>query len=804
MRYNAPGGIFVADASISRKRLTVTGQVQGVGFRPFAYRLALALGLTGWVRNDPHGAVLEVQGPPPRLAEFARRLRAEAPPLASIETCRDEPACAVAAEKAFDIQASEGGELADAQITVDVSVCGDCLREMRDPLDRRFGYPFINCTQCGPRYSIVRGVPYDRPLTTMADFDMCPDCAREYADPASRRFHAQPIACPRCGPAVWLADSAGRRIASESPIRESARLLRDGKILAVKGLGGFQLACRADCQEAVKRLRLRKRRDAKPFALMAADIAQVGDLCDVSDAARRLLRGPARPIVLMPTRRDGAGLAAGKAAICLAVAEGLSTIGVMLPYTPLHALIFQELAAIGRAEEETPGSLWPPLLVMTSGNFSDEPLEKDNDSAVARLGAIADAMLLHNRRIERRVDDSVVQIHADGSPAVVRRARSFAPRPLRLADIIGDHPPILAVGAELKNAVCLLAGGRALLSEHIGDLKDGRAYRHFMDTIHHLENLFEVQPLVFAADMHPQYLSTQYALRRSRGQIADRPGGRLVRVQHHHAHLASLLAEHGRGGPVIGLIADGVGYGEDGASWGCEVLHGGLAECRRLGHLRYLPLPGGDAAARETLRPAVAAVSGAMGSSADQALRSCRQDVPAEKIEAVLGLLHAGARCPPSSGLGRWFDVAAWLCGVADENRFEAEAAMKLESIADPRVRDACAFSIEAEEPFLIDWRPMAEGMVADILSGAGAAYVAAKFHNTIARFLLAAAMRARELTGTATVGLSGGCFANRRLASRLAETLAEEGFEVLRHAEVPCNDGGIALGQAVAAAASR
>jgi hydrogenase maturation protein HypF len=487
----------------------------------------------------------------------------------------------------------------------------------------------------------------------------------------------------------------------------------------------------------------------------------------------------------------------------------------MLPYTPLHVLLLEGLQALGPGEDEPADVLWPPPLVMTSGNFSDEPLEKDNDSAVARLGAIADALLLHNRRIERRVDDSVVQVHEDGSPAVVRRARSYAPRPVRLEGVLegpgparpehllgGPDLPVLAVGAELKNTVCLLAGGRALVSEHVGDLKDGRVYRHFIDTIHHLEKLFEVAPQLVAADLHPQYLSTEYALRRWRGQIAGRPACRILRVQHHHAHLASLLAEHGRGGPVLGLVCDGAGYGDDGASWGCEVLHGDVRGYQRLGHLRYLPLPGGDAAAHQTLRPAVAAAYETFGPDCAQRLLACRPDAPRERIDPVVGMLQMEVNCPPSSSLGRWFDAVAWLCGVAEENRFEAEAAMRLESEADPGVRDAYSFSIEAQGPFLIDWRTTMEGMVMDLIGGAGAPYVAAKFHNTVARFLLAAARRGRELTGTAAVGLSGGCFANRRLTEMLARWLAEDGFEVLRHQEVPCNDGGVSLGQAAVAAA--
>jgi hydrogenase maturation protein HypF len=761
------------------------------------------MGLTGWVRNDSHGATLEAQGVPAQLDAFARRLRDEMPLLGRLETCEESPADVLAAEDRFDIVPSEHGELADAQVTVDVAVCPECLREMADPTDRRYRYPFINCTQCGPRYSIVRGIPYDRPNTTMADFAMCPACAEEYGDPASRRFHAQPIACAVCGPSVWLVDSSGRQMVCDDPVHEAAAMLREGFVLAVKGLGGFHLACRADQQDVVLRLRKRKRRDAKPFALMVADLDQARALCEVGPQAEALLEGPLKPAVLMPIRRSPSGAEPGKRPpVCPAVAEGLSTLGLMLPYTPLHHLLLLTLKDLGRGAEDSPDCLWPPPLVMTSGNYSDEPLESENDSAIAALGAIADAILLHNRKIERRVDDSVVQIHADGEASVVRRARGYAPRPVRLAGLVSGHPVVLAVGAELKNTVCLVSGERALVSEHIGDLKDGRVYRHFMHTIHHLEKLYDVTPQVVAADMHPQYLSTEYALRRWRGQIAGRSAVPIIRVQHHHAHLASLLAEHGRSGPIIGLVCDGTGYGDDGASWGCEVLYGDLKSYQRVGHLRYLPQPGGDAAAKETMRPAVAAVFDALPSSCEDYLLACRPEMPKQRIEPILSMLQMEVNCPPSSSLGRWFDAVAWLCGLAEHNRFEADAAMTLESVAAPGVTDVYGFAIVAEGPFIIDWRMMVEGLVHDLLGGAGAAHVAAKFHNTVARFLLAAAQRAREITGETAVGLTGGCFANRYLTALLTKWLREEGFEVLRHHEVPCNDGGLALGQAVVAAA--
>jgi hydrogenase maturation protein HypF len=780
----------------SRRRLRVTGQVQGVGFRPFVYRLAAELRLTGWVVNDARGVAIEAQGPPRALDALARRLsppagrpgkgRQQLPPLAQIDRCEVAAADVIPGEKHFDIRPSEGGEIADAQVTVDTATCADCLRELADPDDPRYGYPFINCTNCGPRYSIVERIPYDRPNTTMADFAMCPLCARQYADPADRRFHAQPVACPACGPAVWLVDTHGRQIAVADPLAAAAAMLVDGRIVAVKGLGGFHLACRGDDDHAVRRLRRRKRRDAKPFALMVADIEQAEALAEVTAEARELLTGALRPVVLL-ARRAGANIAP-------AVAEGLDTLGVMLAYTPLHHLLFQRLSSAAGGEA--------PPLVMTSGNYSEEPLVKDNAAAVSHLGQIADALLLHNRRIERRIDDSVVQAPPGGGVSVVRRARGYAPRPVRL-EVGGEGDGgILAVGAELKNAVCLWAGGRAVLSEHIGDLNDGRTYRHFIDTINHLEALFEVRPALLAADLHPAYLSTQYARKRHRGELPGREALPIIRVQHHHAHVAACLAENGRADEVIGLAADGVGYGDDGAVWGCEVLRADLVGYERLAHLRYLPLPGGDAAARQTWRPAVAALHETFGEDWPAQLGNVRLAVAEADAEAAAEMLTLGANCPPASSLGRWFDAVAALCGVAAENRFEGEAPMKLEAAIDPAARGEYPFALEAAGPFQIDLRPMVEALVADLGSGVPAGAVAARFHNTVVSFLLAAAARAREETGLETAALSGGCFANRYLTARLSAALADEGFEVLRHRTVPCNDGGVALGQAAIAAA--
>ena len=770
--------------AIQRKRLLVTGQVQGVGFRPFVYRLAMELGLTGWVLNKAAGVTIEVQGAPEAVGRFAERLPSELPPLAEIATCQVRDVEVMAGEKHFEIHPSEGGELTDAQVTVDTATCADCLRELADPDDPRYGYPFINCTNCGPRYTIVHRIPYDRPNTTMADFDLCPLCSREYGDPSNRRFHAQPVACPVCGPTVRLVDPEGCQLHVRDAIRAAAEMILDRKIVAIKGLGGFHLACRADDEDTVRRLRERKRRDAKPFALMVRDLDRARELCEITPEAEALLAGHLRPIVLLP-RRDG-DAPPGICRVAPAVALGLNTLGIMLPYTPVHHLLFQHV--------ELP-------LVMTSANYSEEPLVKDNDEAIRRLGRLADALLVHDRRIERRLDDSVVQVLAGGRTSVVRRARGYAPQPVRI-DVASFAGGILAVGAELKSAVCLYRDNRAVLGEHIGDLKDGPTYRHFIDTIAHLETLFEIVPEVIAADLHPQYLSTEYALRRHRGEVSGRSAGRLVRVQHHHAHAASCLAENGRRDEAIGLVCDGVGHGLDGAVWGCEVFRMDLQHCERLGHLRYTLLPGGDQAAKQCYRPAVAIAYDALGEACLEHPAILRIQRDAATLDETVQLLRTGLNSPASSSLGRWFDAVAALCGVAAENHFEGEAPMVLESALASGVDEAYAFRIDADGPFQIDLRPAVVELLDDLVAGTEASVVSARFHNTVADFLRASARRAREATGLEVVALSGGCFANRYLTGRLVALLEADGFDVLTHHRVPTNDGGVALGQAVIAAA--
>jgi hydrogenase maturation protein HypF len=772
---------MTSGAPTSRCRLTVSGQVQGVGFRPFAYRLARELGLTGFVINNMTGVYLEVQGAAGALDEYERRLGIELPPLASIKQLERQTVGLMAGDKCFEILPSEGGELVDAQITVDTAVCGECLAEMNSPEDLRHGYPFINCTNCGPRYTIVRDIPYDRPNTTMADFGMCPVCAGQYRDPADRRFHAEPIACPRCGPRVWLVDAGGRQLPCDDPIASAAMMLVDGKIVAIKGLGGFHLACRADDDAAVLRLRQRKHRDAKPFALMVCDMETAAGLCDLNSQAASLLKGAVRPIVLAPLGPDAAKISGH-------VANGLATIGVMLPYAPLHHLLFARGA--------------PAALVMTSGNLSNEPIVKDNDAAIEQLSGIADAILLHNRRIERSVDDSVTQITSGGRLQILRRARGYVPKPICLTSAAEDSPAILAVGGELKNAICLLHRGRAVLSEHIGDLTDGRVYRHFIETIDHIEKLLAICPELLAADLHPAYMSTQYARRRHCGDLPGRSELPMISIQHHHAHIASCLADNDRCGPVIGLVCDGAGYGDDGATWGCEVFEADLVGYRRLGRLRYLSLVGGDAAGRETVRPAIAALYDTFGDDYREHLALARSPGDSRTADALAEMLALGVNCPPASSLGRWFDAVAYMTGVATANRYEGEAPMMLESAAAEGVDDSYAFDIRSTGPFEIDLRPMVADLCGDLRAGKETGVISARFHNTVADFLLAAAIRARTETSLNTVAVSGGCFANRYLTGRLIDALQARDFEVLTHRRIPCNDGGIALGQAVIAEA--
>ena len=760
-----------------RRRLEIRGRIQGVGFRPFVYRLATELYLGGLVGNDAHGAFVEVEGWPSAVERFTRRMQSELPPLGRIMslTCREMP---VRNDPEFRIDTSRPAADQDAEITPDTATCGDCLRELLDPGDRRYRYPFINCTNCGPRYSIIQAVPYDRPNTTMAKFRMCPRCRREYDDPADRRFHAQPNACPACGPRLWAADPAGNEIDGDA-IGLAAARLHEGQIVAVKGLGGFHLAVRADDDAAVARLRERKAREAKPLAVMVRSLEAARELVELDAAAAAALVDPTRPVVLAPKRRG--------APISAEVAPGSDCHGVMLPYTPLHHL----LLAAG-----------PGPLVMTSGNPSEEPLCRDNDEALRRLGGIADLFVLHDRDIERRVDDSIVKaVRIPGGPGEpeprivpIRRARGLVPGAIAVPD--RGVGPVLAVGAELKSAVCLLAGTTAVLSEHLGELSNPAAYRNFAGTIERFKELLRLEPEIVAYDLHPDYAATRYA----RGLPL-----RATAVQHHHAHVVSCMADCGISGRVVGVCCDGTGYGTDGAVWGCEVLLCDEADFERAGQLAYYPLPGGDAAALETWRPAAGLLHATFGRDWIAAGRFAFDRVKPDALAVADRRLNAAAdRIPRTSSLGRLFDAAAFLLDLRERNRFEAEAAMAIEALAATRPHaDPLEYAIADGDggPMRMDFRPMVRDLVERIVAGRCPAELARAFHETVARMLADCADRAAAMAGLDRVVLSGGCFANRILLERVCELLQARGREVFVHDRVPTGDGGIALGQAVAAA---
>jgi hydrogenase maturation protein HypF len=758
----------------------VEGVVQGVGFRPFVYGLATRLGLSGLVGNDVDGVFAEVEGSPAAVAEFLRALEREPPPLAKVERVTASRTAATGTQASFEIVASDPTGRRRTLIAADTATCDDCLRELADPADRRFRYPFINCTNCGPRFTIVKDVPYDRPLTTMAKFTMCERCAAEYHDPANRRFHAQPTCCPDCGPRLTLLDESGkpfRGVAWEekgqpvpATLAAAAAMLRAGRVLAVKGLGGYHLAADAAREEAVAALRARKHREDKPFAIMAADLAAVRRLAQVDDAAATLLTSQARPIVLLP-RHPGAAVAAS-------VAPGNRQLGIMLPYTPLHHLL---LAAVDGP------------LVLTSGNVSDEPIAYRDADALDRLAGIADGFLTHDRAIHIRTDDSVART-VGGRPMLVRRSRGYVPEAVRVRS--GFPRPVLACGAELKNTFCLGKENRAFISHHIGDLENAETLRSFTEGIEHFTRLFDLTPQVVAYDLHPEYLSTKYAL--------DRENVDLVGVQHHHAHIASCLADNGTDGPVIGVAFDGTGYGPDGTIWGGEFLIASLAKYLRAGHLAPVPMPGGAAAIRQPWRMAASYVdaAGLDPVGLDVAQRNT------DRWDAVVGMARRQVNAPLTSSTGRLFDAVAAILGIREEINYEGQAAIELEQRADPGETGTYRATIEtapvaAGEPFLARGADFVTAAVSDLARGVPTECIAARFHNGVAALIEDACVLLREQHGLTTVALSGGVFQNLLLLRRTITRLENRGFTVLTHSRVPCNDGGISLGQAVIAAAT-
>ncbi|MEW6741598.1 MAG: carbamoyltransferase HypF [Planctomycetota bacterium] len=763
----------------TRLRIHINGIVQGVGFRPFVHRLARRHALSGHVRNTPEGVEIEVEGEGVALDRFCHELRKEAPPLARIVEMRVDGISALD-EHAFTIEPSHRDERATTLISPDVATCDECLDELFDPSDRRHRFPFTNCTNCGPRYTIVRAIPYDRPNTSMSVFALCPACEREYHDPENRRFHAQPNACPACGPHLTLHDRTGERIDVTDPIREVVTWLKQGRIVALRGLGGFHLAVDARDDRAIEELRRRKGRAEKPFALMAPDLESVRCSCFVSKAEEKLLWHPSRPIVLLQARSHHG--------LSRSVAPGQRYLGFMLPYTPLHHILLREYSS---------------PLVMTSGNFSEEPIAIGRAEAIERLAPIADGFLFHDRQILQRCDDSVARV-ITGEVRVIRRARGYVPSPVLLSTPARRR--VLACGGELKNTIALSRDRTVFLSQHIGDLDNPSALAFFEQSIAHLQAILEIEPEVIACDMHPEYLSTRWAERQRKVPV--------VHVQHHHAHLLSVMAENGIDEECLGLILDGTGYGTDGTIWGGELLSGDARSFRRLAWLEPVPMPGGLAAIREPWRMAVSHLVAAFGANSEIPEIPFSRRLPRDKITIVRRMIERHLNAPMTSSCGRLFDAVAALLGVRDEITYEAQAAIELEMAIDETsceqgetelYEEAVAGAAVPATSAIGALRvaPLVRAVVEDIARGEPKGRIAARFHHTLGEIFVRALSRARSLTGIARVGLSGGVFQNAPFSTYVLRRLQAEGFSVLTHREVPTNDGGIALGQVLIADAA-
>jgi hydrogenase maturation protein HypF len=760
------------------RRYQIRGIVQGVGFRPFVWRTAARHALGGWVRNDSDGVVLEVQGHEEALEAFIMEVRTSAPALARIDSVAllEQRSIEVVVE-AFEIQLSELGERAQTLVSADTRVCDECLAEMLDPANRRYRYPFINCTNCGPRYSIVEGVPYDRAMTTMSVFPMCEECSAEYHDVCDRRFHAQPVACWKCGPRVELWEPKRGRLETSQPVRDAVALLQAGAIVAVKGIGGYHLMVDARNEDAVAELRRRKRREEKPFALMSPTLAALSSYARVEECEAELLSSLARPIVLV-AKLDSPQ---ASAELAPSVAPGNRRYGAMLAYAPLHHLLFE-------GEMDT--------LVATSGNVSDEPIAFTNQDALERLAGIADAFLINNRDIYTRVDDSIVRAVSVGGRTEVsplRRARGYTPVPVNAPF---DMPPVLAVGAELKNTICMSRGEELFLSHHIGDLKNDATRRSFEHAIGHMAKLLEVNPEVVAHDMHPGYMSTRFA-RDLKKRLPT------LEVQHHHAHMAACMCEHGLNEPVMGVIFDGTGYGIDGNIWGGEWLVGDYGGFERAGHLEYFRLPGGDKAVEQPFRVALSLLAqahGDLGALTGVPVVAARSE---QERHVLARMVEAGVSSPLTSSMGRLFDGVSALLGVREQCHYEAQAAIELEQLIEPGTRaDTLQWALHTDEqPLRVDARPMVRelaGLVAR--GGAKAAELSLRFHCTIVEMVRATCMEIARRTGLRKVVLSGGVWQNEWLLRGAHETLEQAGFQVHTHRLVPANDGGVALGQAAVA----
>ena len=748
-----------------RYRIEVQGIVQGVGFRPYVFSLAENCGLSGWVYNHAAGVSIEIEGEEAACREFIQRLEPEKPTLARIDHV-DVQEQAPHNEQGFHIRESQCGDK-NTLISPDMGICSDCLRDIRNPLDRRYRYAFTNCTNCGPRFTIIENLPYDRPMTTMKAFPMCRECAAEYQDPRDRRFHAQPVACPECGPQLSFWDRAGAVQAGE-PIALAQAALRQGQILAVKGLGGYHLVCDAANEAAVSELRRRKYRWDKPFAVMMEDLSRVKDYCLANDGEEALLSSQRAPIVLLRKKP-------GVSYLAPSLAPGNQRLGVMLPYTPLHYLLMEGM----------------DVLVMTSANLSDEPIVFQDEEAVPRLSAVADAFLSHNRPIFRRCDDSVA-IWVAAAPRLIRRSRGYAPEPLAIEDCGLD---ILACGGEQKNNFCLTRGKQAFVSQHIGDLHNLSTLDSFTREIDYFRSMFNVEPKALAYDLHPDYLASRYAL----AQSSALPK---IGVQHHHAHFASVLAEHNYEGTAIGLIFDGTGYGTDGTLWGGEVLAGDCAGYRRLAHLLTIPLPGGEQAIREPWRVALSAA--AMCLEADELEAALLEWIRQPGWKTLLSAAEKGLNTPASSGMGRLFDAAAALAGVGCRVNYEGQAAVEFEQLLDEQERGSYEFAIlpQNDGTWLLDWRPVIKQELADLAAGRTAGSISARFHRAIVKLCCRIAQLIEQQEQLRVVALSGGCWQNVSLLEQVNAALSECGFQVLLNQDVPCNDGGIAYGQAAVAAA--
>jgi hydrogenase maturation protein HypF len=779
-------------SELQRARIHVSGIVQGVGFRPFVYGLAIRFLLAGWVRNTSAGVDIEVEGPREILDAFVQSLKAEIPPLARIDSFEVSFSQSGTGNSiggmnrfsGFEIIQSEVMEGSFQPISPDICICDDCLRELFDPADRRFRYPFINCTNCGPRFTIITDIPYDRPKTTMAPFKMCPDCAFEYQNPRDRRFHAQPVACLVCGPKVWLEwtdDTGSHLVESDNAILLAQKMLAEGRIIAIKGLGGFHLACDATNVQVVTELRRRKLRVDKPFALMMPDIVTIKQQCLVSFSECALLESRQRPIVLL-NRRPDSTIPAG-------VAPNQHTLGVMLPYTPLHFLMLNS--------DRHPLS----ALVMTSGNLSEEPIAIGNEEVRERLSTLADAFLMHNRDIRIRCDDSVVMvpddqktdppgdpIHEHPLPAYfLRRSRGYAPDSLKLPF---EVPSILATGAELKNTFCLTRENYAFLSHHIGDMENYETYKSFEDGVEHFEKLFRIHPEAIAFDLHPNYLTTRYALERTKTENL-----RVVGIQHHHAHIAACMADNGLNGhrPVIGIAFDGTGYGEDGTIWGGEFLVADYNGYERMFHLADFPLPGGDAAIKQPVRTALALLW-SMGLEWEDDLAPVRELNLEERIALRLQLEH-GVNTLQTSSMGRLFDAVAALAGVRQKINYEAQAAIEFESILDTTELGTYRFEIQNKT---VDARLAIESLLEDIRKDVSKPILSARFHNGLADLVRRVGCQIRKETELKEIALSGGVWQNKTLLELAVRGLQKDGFKVYLHHQIPANDGGLSLGQAM------